>query len=214
MIQHTYRDVECRQERKQEHQPEHLSGVRLDQQNDSQRGHQRHHHHAANEDDIGVIPHRPLEALGNGGRIAYLSLELQHAFVDQVEADVRAPFIHRVRGEIGWGGALDRLPIISRRCRDLLDDMLPREIDGTLRDYRFALSRPFGDTFDCMSIAVARRKRHQAIEVGRIGTEHGFHHALLLDEHTPIALADTAQTHDAVGHHELCQCELLRRLGD
>ena len=190
-----------------------MSGVGLDHQHDRQRGHQRHHHHAANEDDIGVIPHRPLEALGNGWRIAYLSLELQHAFVDQVETDVRATFVHRVRGGIG-GRALDRLPITARRCRDLLDDVFPREIDGTLRHYRFALSRPFGDTFDGMSIAVARRKRHQAIEVGRIGTEHGFHHALLLDEHTPIALADTAQTHDAVGHHELCQCELLRRLGD
>src|SRR6266566_3806250 len=95
----------------------------------------------------------------NGGRL----LQLRESLVDQVEADVRcsiiAPFAVCARL-----GQLDRLR----------------------SDLRFCQATLLGDALDRVTITVAGRKLHRAINVLRIPAQYSLDDADAFDEITPV----------------------------
>src|SRR6266550_4923480 len=106
--------------------------------------------------------------------------------VDQVEADVRcsiiAPFAVCARL-----GQLDRLR----------------------SDLRFCQATLLGDALDRVTITVAGRKLHRAINVLRILTQYSLDDADAFDEITPVDRAQEAKTADAVADRDLVRRLLL-----
>ena len=193
LVQHGHGDIECWHERQQQQRGHRLARVRLDQQQHPQRRHEHQQREGTGEHRAWVSMHDALDLLADRRRIAGQLFELRHAVVDEPESDVGA-HVGGLR-PVGGGRSL-------------------RTIDRPLRHRRLAMAGCLGDAFHHMPVPIARGERHLRVEPRGIGAQHGFHHALLLDESAPVASPDIPQAGDAVGHHQSGQRQPVRRERD
>ena len=125
------------------------------------------------------------QSSGWGNLDARGAFQLGKFLVDQVEADVRRAIIER------FAGSGLRQP--NRVCRHLC----------------FCQTAFLGNALDRVSITVARRKVHRAINVLRILAENSFDHTDAFDEIAPIDRAQEPKTADTVADRDLVRCLLL-----
>src|SRR5438552_9824414 len=122
----------------------------------------------------------------------YRNLDRGRAFqvgespVDQIEADVRrsivAPFAVCVR--LG-------------------------QLNGLRSDLGLCQATLLGDALDRVTITVAGRKLHRAINVLRIAAQYSLDDADAFDEIAPVDRAQEAKTSDAIADRDLVRCLLL-----
>ena len=121
----------------------------------------------------------------NGNFDTGRAFQLRKPVIDQVEADVRRSIVAPLAG----------------RAR-------ARQLDRFCGYPRLGQPALLGDALSRVTVAVACRKLHRAINPARILAQYGFYHAHRLDELAPIDRAEKAETADTVADRNLV-CSLL-----
>ena len=191
LIEDRDRHVERRQRDQREHQPPGVAHTHARRGSHGEHRQDREQCQAAEVDRPWIRPHQSFHALARRRRIPGHLFQFSQPVIDQVEPDVRPA----------------RIAAALRRQR-----LAAGQLHGPTRHRSLPVTRTPGNTLDDVAILVARRERHLRVEPRGILAERGFHHALFLDEHAPVATADVAQAVDAVRHHDLRQRQPLRRL--